>query len=486
MQNRPVVIGISSLQQKGEFNELDESLVLMEKAAMQAVEDTSNLKIINYIDEIRVPKGFWSYRDPGRWIARKNSFNPNLKTYVTKIGVLQQNLINEACIKIQNDEIKASLIVGGESRYKKIKAILENKEFIETKLEENPDFYIKADEDLYTREEVEQLGLMAVGYYSVIETALRNMMNEDIDNHAERLSEMYENFSKIAAKRVDSWLEEPIAKEVILKTSKENKMMSYPYNKFHCTSWNVNQSAAIIICSEKLADHLEIPKINRAYPLISSENNHMISLQQRPKLHESFGLSLAAEVILKEVKKNNIKLDAYDLYSCFPSAVQMFSNALHIKKDEIQTLTGSMAFAGGPLNSYVLHSSVEMIKQIRKKIIKNGLITGVSGMMTKQSFCIWSNNYKEDFKHVDVTKEAATIEKALPVSTRLSGIGRIVGFTFFKENEARKLVIYIDDEYGCRGIISSHNEDHIEFFKKNDCIDKKVEFFDGKLKALIS
>ena len=198
MKNRPVVIGISSLQQKGKFDELDESLILMEKAAMHAVEDTNNQKIINYIDEIRVPKGFWSYRDPGRWIARNNGFNPNLKTYVTKIGVLQQNLINEACIKIQNDEIKASLIVGGESRYKKIKAILEDKEFIETKLKENPDFYIKAEEDLYTSEEIEQLGLMAVGYYAIIETALRSMMNDDIDRHAERLSEMYENFSKIA------------------------------------------------------------------------------------------------------------------------------------------------------------------------------------------------------------------------------------------------------------------------------------------------
>ena len=486
MKNRPVVIGISSLQQKGKFDELDESLILMEKAAMQAVEDTNNQKIINYIDEIRVPKGFWSYRDPGRWIARNNGFNPNLKTYVTKIGVLQQNLINEACIKIQNDEIKASLIVGGESRYKKIKAILEDKEFIETKLLENPDFYIKAEEDLYTSEEIEQLGLMAVGYYAIIETALRSMMNDDIDRHAERLSEMYENFSKIAAKRVDSWLEKPITKEVILKTSKENKMMSYPYNKLHCTSWNVNQSAAIIICSEKLADLLKIPNTNRVYPLISSENNHMISLQQRPKLYESYGLSLAAEVILKEAEKNDIKLDAYDLYSCFPSAVQMFSNALDIKKDEIQTLTGSMAFAGGPLNSYVLHSSVEMIKQIRNKIINNGLITGVSGMMTKQSFCIWSSNYKEGFKHKDVTEDAAAIEKAIPISTQLSGVGRIIGFTFFNEKDARKLVIYLDDEYGCRGIISSYNDDQIEFFKKNDCIGKKVEFFDGKLKALIS
>ena len=49
MKNRPVVIGISSLQQKGKFDELDESLILMEKAAMHAVEDTNNQKIINLL-----------------------------------------------------------------------------------------------------------------------------------------------------------------------------------------------------------------------------------------------------------------------------------------------------------------------------------------------------------------------------------------------------------------------------------------------------
>ena len=43
------------------------------------------------------------------------------------------------------------------------------KSFKEKKLEENPDFYIKAKQDLYGDEELEALGAMAVGYYAVIE-----------------------------------------------------------------------------------------------------------------------------------------------------------------------------------------------------------------------------------------------------------------------------------------------------------------------------
>ena len=120
MKNRPVLVGIGSLQQKGSFSELDEALILMEKATIQAIEDSQSQKIKNYIDEIQIPKGYWAYRDPGKWIAEKHGFS-KAKTSVTKIGVLQQNLINSACEKILNGDIRASLIVGGEARFKKFR-----------------------------------------------------------------------------------------------------------------------------------------------------------------------------------------------------------------------------------------------------------------------------------------------------------------------------------------------------------------------------
>ena len=50
MKNRPVLIGIGSLQQKWSFDKLDEALILMEKVALSAIEDTENLSIVDYID----------------------------------------------------------------------------------------------------------------------------------------------------------------------------------------------------------------------------------------------------------------------------------------------------------------------------------------------------------------------------------------------------------------------------------------------------
>ena len=50
MTNRPVLVGIGSLQQKGSFAELDEALILMEKVTLEAIEDTQAPAIKNFID----------------------------------------------------------------------------------------------------------------------------------------------------------------------------------------------------------------------------------------------------------------------------------------------------------------------------------------------------------------------------------------------------------------------------------------------------
>ena len=85
MTKKPVVIGLGITQQKGSYVELDEALFLMEKVAMQAINDCGNSKIKDFIDVIDIPKGFWRYRDPGKWIAEKNNFS-NAKTSVNTVS----------------------------------------------------------------------------------------------------------------------------------------------------------------------------------------------------------------------------------------------------------------------------------------------------------------------------------------------------------------------------------------------------------------
>ena len=475
MTKKPVVIGLGITQQKGSYAELDEALFLMEKVAMRAINDCGNSKIKDFIDVIDIPKGFWRYRDPGKWIAEKNNFS-NAKTSVNKIGVLQQHLINNTCNKIIKGEIRAGLILGGESRAKMIAALKEGVEYKEMELSTNPDQYVKAKDDLYGEGEAEALGLMAVGYYAVMESAMRKSKSLTLKEHEDYLGSMYAEFSEIASKNQYAASDKSISKDQIMLANNDNKPMAYPYNKYHCTSWNVSQASAILICEEELADQLNISKQKRIYPMASSETNHMIALIQRPSLISSAGLKLASEKINEVVDENSINLDFIDLYSCFPVAVQQFENVLNLNTKISKTITGAMPFAGGPLNNYMLHATVQALLKLRNQS-GNSLITGVSGMMTKQSFCLWSSEYQIPFYHVDVTKKAQQLDKPIPISKAKHGNGIVIGYTVLYEGTQPSLgVFYIEDSQGERKVVTSQDKEIISSMREKEWIEKEISY----------
>ena len=480
MTKKPVVIGLGITQQKGSYAELDEALFLMEKVAMQAINDCGNSKIKDFIDVIDIPKGFWRYRDPGKWIAEKNNFS-NAKTSVNKIGVLQQHLINNTCNKIIKGEIRAGLILGGESRAKMIAALKEGIEYKEMELSTNPDQYVKAKDDLYGEGEAEALGLMAVGYYAVMESAMRKSKNLNLKEHEDYLGSMYADFSEIASKNQYAASDKSISKDQIMLANSDNKPMAYPYNKYHCTSWNVSQASAILICEEGLADQLNISKQKRIYPMASSETNHMIALIQRPSLISSAGLKLASEKINEVVDKHSINLNLIDLYSCFPVAVQQFENVLNLNTKTSRTITGAMPFAGGPLNNYMLHATVQALLKLRSQS-GHSLITGVSGMMTKQSFCLWSSEYQMPFYHADVTKKAQQLDKPIPISNAKHGNGIVIGYTVLYEGTKPTLgIFYIEDSQGERKVVTSEDKAVITSMREEEWIEKEISFYGNQV-----
>ena len=94
----------------------------------------------------------------------------------------------------------------------------------------------------------------------------------------------------------------------------------------------------------------------------------MIGVIQRPDLTSPVGLKLAARYLLETAAKNNINPTFYELYSCFPAAVQLFAQTLNIPENIDKTITGGMPFAGGPLNNYMLHATAQVIMRIRENI----------------------------------------------------------------------------------------------------------------------
>jgi acetyl-CoA C-acetyltransferase len=89
-----------------------------------------------------------------------------------------------------------------------------------------------------------------------------------------------------------------------------------------------------------------------------------------------------------------------DLYSCFPSAVQMGAAALGLGPDRPLTVTGGLSFCGGPLNDYVTHSIATMYGLLRDDPGSVGLITALGWYCTKHSLALYSTTPPPDrYRH---------------------------------------------------------------------------------------
>ena len=83
----------------------------------------------------------------------------------------------------------------------------------------------------------------------------------------------------------------------------------------------------------------------------------------------------------------------FDLYSCFPSSLHFAADALGIDPADPRglTVTGGLAYHGGPASGYLTHSIAAMVERLRADVGALGLVSGVGMHMTKHVFGVYSS-----------------------------------------------------------------------------------------------
>src|SRR5262249_57459798 len=73
------------------------------------------------------------------------------------------------------------------------------------------------------------------------------------------------------------------------------------------------------------------------------------------------------------------RIEHLDLYSCFPSAVQIGREMLDIPADDPRplTLTGGLPYFGGPGNNYSMHAIAEVMARTSARPGSVGLVTAL-------------------------------------------------------------------------------------------------------------
>jgi acetyl-CoA C-acetyltransferase len=119
--------------------------------------------------------------------------------------------------------------------------------------------------------------------------------------------------------------------------------------------------------------------------------------------------------------------------------------------DRPLTVTGGMAFAGGPLNHFVFQSLVRMAQVLRADPGSLGLVTAVSGIVTKQGVSLWSSEPgAAPFAHDDVSAETERETTRVELVEGAAGAATIASYTVLYQGGAAKRVVLLCDLEGGR------------------------------------
>jgi acetyl-CoA C-acetyltransferase len=458
--NTPVLIGIGVADQRIEDpTEAAEPLSLMIEAARRAIADCEAPGIAARIERIGVPMGRWAYGDPARLVGQAiGARDPT--TILAKVGVLQQTLLGDAARAIVEGDAEVALVVGGDAGYRLRRADLTGRPVEDRSDDGHPDMLLAPHEELRHPVELRAGFKAPVGLYAIIDSAFRFARGRDIATHRTALADLYSRFSEVAADNPHAWRRKALKPDAIGLPSARNPMQAFPYTKRHCSSWSVDQASALLFCSAALAETMDVPREKLVFPLSSAESNHMVTVSARADLARCPGAAIAGTAVLQSGGIAGEDVDLLELYSCFPVAVEMVAAELGVPSGRSLTVTGSMPFAGGPYNNYVLQATCRMAELLRAGRGRTGLVGSISGVLTKQGFGLWSQQPgAASFVSCDVTDAVARATPTKEVIARYAGPAIIAGYTVLHtRGEPPRGIILADLPDGRRTMAMTENE----------------------------
>ncbi|MBJ7387784.1 MAG: hypothetical protein JHC55_25200, partial [Mycolicibacterium sp.] len=171
----------------------------------------------------------------------------------------------------------------------------------------------------------------------------------------------------------------------------------------------VDQGAALVLMSAEKATHLQISRDRWIFPYAGTDAHDTYLIGERAEFHRSPAIRIAGARALELAGVGIDDVDLVDVYSCFPSAVQVAARELGLALDDPArplTVTGGLTFAGGPWNDYVSHSIATMAERLAAAPDAVGLITANGGYLTKHSFGIYGAKPPADeFRWQEVQSE---------------------------------------------------------------------------------
>jgi acetyl-CoA C-acetyltransferase len=364
-------------------------LALLESVARAALEDSgAPSAALAALDAIGLVSGLgWSPRNGPRLLAERLGAHPRSELATGVGGESPLLLANHVARAIARGEIDVALIGGTHAiRSLRLARARGAQLPLETGGEGSPVAISESKPGSSEREN--RYGLaFPVTIYPLFENALRARRGLDPAEHARRMGRLMEPFTRVAAANPHAWFPLARSAEELVKETADNRMIAFPYPKYLNAVIETDQAAALLLCSADAARRLGVASERLVHWW---GGGHAVEdpwyATERPDLSRSPALGAAARAALGEAGVAVAELAHFDLYSCFPVAVELACEALGLAEDDPRglTVTGGLPYAGGPGNGYCLHSLAAMVERVRERG-GSGLVTGNGWYLTKHS-----------------------------------------------------------------------------------------------------
>jgi acetyl-CoA C-acetyltransferase len=365
---------------------------MMARVAETAEEDAGRPGLLKQLDSVQVVNIMsWPYADAPGALAERVGASPSHKLYSAVGGETPQRLVNETAEAIVDGRIKVALIAGAEALNSRRLARKAGKH-LDWSLRGNPEHVVGDTRAGFTETEARHGATMPIRMYPLFENAIRAHLGLTVEQHQGRLGELCSRMTRVAAGNPHAWFREARTPEEVTKVGPDNRMVCFPYPKLMNSIIETDQAAALIMTGSETARELGIPEERLVYLWGCGDAKDKWFVSDRVNYYSSPAIKAVSQRALGMAGLTVNDIGAFDLYSCFPSAVQLGLDALGIKPDDPRpiTVTGGLPYAGGPGNNYVGHSIAAMAERLRERRHDFGMVTGNGWFVTKHSAGLYS------------------------------------------------------------------------------------------------
>ncbi|MBW2312650.1 MAG: acetyl-CoA acetyltransferase [Deltaproteobacteria bacterium] len=428
----PVVIGVGQRIQKDvDPREGLDPIDLMEAAARAAAEDAGlDSKKLGELDRVIVPSIIGAhYSNAARLLCERIGVGSGAAVSLGVGGNGPQKALNEAARDVAAGRTQAVLVVGAEALDLRQRAQAAG---IKLDWSGGGGLDTAAAEPAPSSDIEARHRLMLPPFvYPLYENALRVHHGRDLETHRQAVGAMLERFTETAADNPYAWFRTRRSADEITRPGPSNRMVAFPYTKFMNAILRVDQAAAVLLTSVEHARTLGVPADRMVHWLGGGdavEDPWLVS--ERPDFHSSRAMAQAYDGAFREARLEPEDVHVFDLYSCFPSAVELGCDTLGIGIDDPRplTVTGGLPYAGGPGNNYGTHGIAQLIRWLRATPGTVGMATGIGWYFTKHSAGLYGT-----LPRMELPERAAAVEPAatpaIEVAKEAEGPGRIETYT---------------------------------------------------------